>query len=337
MSRHYHGWRSRTKDYAYINGVPRTLTYDNLKTAVFRVLSGRKRQEQQTFVAFRSYYLCESRYCTPGQGHEKGGVESDVGYVRRNFLVPLPEVDSFDELNAHLRQACLQDAQRRVRGESRSVTEAWEAEKPHLLPLPDQDFPACVSLPVKANRYSQVVFETNRYSVPWQYAGQPLVLRAYPFQVEVLAWAQVIARHPRSLGREQDILDPLHYLDLLRQRPGAFDHALPMRRWRAQWPAVYETLLEELRSRFPDGRGVREFVAILQLHRHHPAHEVEVAIEEALQWGAVHLDGVSLCLRQRATPAASPIAMDLSAYPRLQGIGEQPVNPAQYERLLDRR
>lgn len=318
----------------FFGGVPHTLTYDNLKTAVFRVLAGRNRQEQQAFVAFRSYYLCASRYCTPAQGHEKGAVESDVGYVRRNFLVPLPAVASFAELNAYLEQACLQDAQRHVRGESRSVAEVWAAEKPHLLPLPAQDFPACVSVPVKANPYSQVVFETNRYSVPWQQAGQQLVLRAWPFRVEVLALAEVIACHPRCFGREQDILDPLHYLDLVRQRPGAFDHALPVRRWRATWPAVYETLLTELRRRFPDGRGVREFVAILQLHRDHPAPAVEAAIREALQWGAAHLDGVKLCLQQQAHPVFAPTPLDLSAYPRLQGVGDRPVNLAQYDRLL---
>ena len=74
-----------------------------------------------------------------------------------------------------------------------------------------------------------MVFETNRYSVPAEYVGKQLVLRAYPFRVEILSLTEVIAEHPRCFGREQDILDPLHYLGLLEQRPGAFEHALPMR------------------------------------------------------------------------------------------------------------
>jgi len=78
------------KDYAYISGVPQRLSYDNLKTAVQRILSGRKRQEQTAFVGFRSHYLFESHFCTPGRGNQKGGVEHGVGFGRRNFMVPIP-------------------------------------------------------------------------------------------------------------------------------------------------------------------------------------------------------------------------------------------------------
>lgn len=86
----------------HFGGVPQRISYDNLKTAVQRILEGRNRQEQTAFVSFRSHYLFESRFCTPGQGHEKGGVEHMVGYGRRNFMVPLPDVASFEALNALL-------------------------------------------------------------------------------------------------------------------------------------------------------------------------------------------------------------------------------------------
>ena len=92
--------------------------------------------------------------------------------------------------------------------------------------------------------------------MPTEHLGAALVLRAYVFRIEILALDAVIATHVRGLGREQDILDPLHYLQLLAQRPGAFEHAIPMRRWRAQWPAVYERLLKQLRAIWPDGRGL---------------------------------------------------------------------------------
>lgn len=318
----------------FFGGVPRHITYDNLKTAVFRILEGRNRLEQTTFIAFRSYYLFESRYCTPGQGHEKGGVENDIGYTRRNFLVPIPEVGSYEELNEDLRQACSQDTQRRMRGQSQSIAELWESEKPQLLPLPATDYRACRSQPVKVNPYSQVVFETNRYSVPVEYAQRQLVLRAYPFRIEVLAQDQIIATHPRCFGREKDLFEPLHYLDVLVQRPGAFDHATPMRRWREEWPAAYETLLAELRERWPDGRGVREFLSILKLHREYPAQQVKQAIQEALDLGAAHFDGVLLCLRQQGMPSALPATLNLSDHPQLHGIGEQPINLSQYDRLL---
>ncbi|MFQ5813886.1 MAG: IS21 family transposase [Anaerolineae bacterium] len=321
--------------FRFFGGVPRRISYDNLKTAVYRILKGRNRQEQEAFVAFRSYYLFESHYCTPGQAHEKGGVESDVGYVLRNFMAPLPKVPSFAALNEHLRGACQQDTQRRARGESQTVAELWQDEKRQLLPLPASDYPACVSRPVKANPYSQVAFDTNHYSVPTEYAGRQLVLRAYPFRVEILFLDRIITSHERCFEREKDVIDPLHYLGLLSQRPGAFEHAVPIRRWRKTWPPVYERLLEALQERWPEGRGLREFIAILKLHQEHPAKAVEQAIRAAIKHGVPSLDSIQLLLRRGRTSEASASPLDLAGYPRLQGIGEQPVVLEQYDRLLD--
>ena len=320
----------------FFGGVPRRITYDNLKTAVFRVLEGHHRQEQRAFTAFRSYYLFESNYCTPAQGHEKGGVESDVGYAQRNFFAPIPKAKDFAELNAMLHQACLNDLQRSVRGETRSVAEVWHSEKPALLPLDPHDFPACSNHMARVNPYSQVVFETNRYSVPAEYVGQQLALRAYSFRVEVLSVAEVVAEHPRCLEREQDILNPLHYLGLLEQRPGAFEYALPVRQWRQKWTPEYEKMLEALRQTKPDGRGVREFVAILKLHRDHPADMVNRAVKQALDLGAAHLDGVQLCLRQLLSPQEAPPALALD-HPKLASVGYQPVYLEQYNQLLEAR
>jgi transposase len=93
--------------------------------AVRRVLEGRNREEQRAFVALRSHYLFESRFCTPGQGHEKGGVESGIGYVRRNFLVPLPNVPDFEALNAYLLAECQKDEARTVDRQPQTIGQAW--------------------------------------------------------------------------------------------------------------------------------------------------------------------------------------------------------------------
>jgi transposase len=317
----------------FLGGVPRRITYDNLKTAVFRVLEGHNRQEQNAFVAFRSYYLFESHYCTPAQGHEKGGVESDVGYAQRNFFSPILQAADFASLNNLLRQACLNDMQRRVRRETRLAADVWQAEKAALLPLNPVDFPACTSHVVKVNPYSQVVFETNRYSVPTAYTGKRLALRAYPFRVEILCLAEKVAEHPRCFGREQDILNPLHYLGLLEQRPGAFEYAIPMRQWRQNWPDDYECLLTLMRQNKPDGQGVREFIAILQLHRIHPEDTVKQAVRQALAMNVPHLDGVQLCLRQLLEPPVMPSKLEI-ADPQWATAGQQPIHLEQYNQLL---
>jgi transposase len=319
----------------YLGGVPRRLTYDNLSTAVLRVLEGRNREEQQAFIAFRSHYLFDSRFCTPAQGHEKGGVESGVGYARRNFLVPLPEVADYDALNAHLFAACQADDQRTVDRQPQSIGHLWEAERAQLRPLPTHDFACCVTRPVALNAYSQVEFETNRYSVPVEAAYRQLVLKAYPFQIEILHQDRVVARHRRSYGHKDEVCDPLHYLPLLEQRPGAFEHAKPLRQWRTQWPPVYEQLLAHLRAHQPEGEAIPEFVRVLGLQREYPVALMEQALTAALAHGGVHLEGIRLRLRQLDQTETPTAPLDLSTRPQLAALGQAPVNLRQYEALLE--
>jgi hypothetical protein len=319
--------------FQFFGGVPKRISYDNLKVAVMRILEGRNRVEQENFLRLCSHYLFDRRYCNPGKGHEKGGVESDVGYARRNFFVPFPDAKDFEELNRYLWNACLADTDRNVRGKEGDVSEMWAEEKDVLLPLPGYGFDACVRRSAVANPYSQVVLDTNRYSIPVTTTAMPLTLKIYAFWLEVLQGDQVIARHPRCFEREQDILDPLHYLELLERRPGAFEHAKPLRQWRAEWPPVYEQLLEAIRQRWPESRGVREFISILKLHRQYPAGQIEKAVRQALELGAVHRDGVELCLQQLLAPPAQPSSLDLSHNPALAAFGQQPVDLHQYDQL----
>ncbi len=323
--------------FAHFGGVPTRISYDNLATAVKLAFDhGRTRHENRTFVSFRSHYLFDSHFCTPGEGHEKGGVESAVGYARRNFLVPPPEVASFDALNLHLLQSCLRDDQRKVARTQPTIGENWEEERPLLIPLPPFAYDCCTVTTAHLTPYSQATFETNRYSVPVQRARRDVTVKAYPFHVDLLDHTTLLARHPRCYDREQDIFDPLHYLALLEQRPGAFDYAKPVQAWRKGWPASYHLMLHNLQDKWPGGRGVQEFVRILRLHQEHPAPLVESAIEQALTYGCVHLDGVLHCLHQltEVAPAAPPL---LVADPvPLREVGTQPIDLARYELLLKR-
>ena len=360
----------------HFGGVPHRITYDNLTVAVKRVLEGRNREEQQAFIVFRSHYLFESNFCTPGEkgGHEKGGVEHSVGFGRRNFMVPMPVAASFEDLNTQLLEQCLADDARRVSGQPTTIGQGWEMEKPYLRPLPKWDLPCCITRPVVLTPYSQVTFETNRYSVPVDQAYRHLVVRAFPFRVEVLHMDQVVACHPRCYEREQDIYDPLHYLPLLEQRPGAFAHAKPLRRWREGWPPVYEQLLARLcadagaRSQGANGahevglvvgvgagvgagyasggpdepsRGIREFIRILRLLEQNPPEALQEAIRAALHYGCVHLDGIEFCLRHLQQPQQlqqpAPLALELSqsgSLAQLATVGAQAVNLGLYEQLL---
>lgn len=333
--------------FQHFGGIAHRLSYDNLAAAVKILLGleGRVREENRAFIALRSYYLFESHFCTPGQGHEKGGVEHSVGFSRRNFMVPIPHVASFEELNAYLLGECGRDDVRVVAGQSASIGQLWQVEKPYLRPLPLRAFECCVTRQARLTPYSQVVFETNRYSVPTDQVRAELVVKAYPFRIDILrpgggagsgeSSPAVVATHYRCYEKNQDVFDPLHYLALLEQRPGAFEHAKPLRRWRKEWPPSYQRALDHLIEKWPEGRGVREFIAILKLHQTHPAALVEQAVSQALLWGCVHLDGVTHCLHQLGQPQQLTLPLlDLSNRPELAAIGSQPVALEHYDQLL---
>jgi len=155
----------------FFGGVFPTIIYDNLTSAVQKVLRGKNRREQETFVKFRSYYNFTPRFCNPGSGHEKGGVEGMVGYVRRNYMVPIPEAESFAALNERLLKDCLSYGQHRVQGREMMVSELFEEEKAHLIPLPEVSFSNVQMADAKVNPYSTVLVDKNHYSVPTRYVG----------------------------------------------------------------------------------------------------------------------------------------------------------------------
>jgi transposase len=294
----------------FIEGVPRRITYDNLSTAVQRVLKGGRREEQGEFIAFRSHYLFESNFCRPGKegAHEKGLVENLVGYARRNFLVPLPEVESFEELNAFLLTRCRASDGRLLPGQGRTVSEAWEAERSHFLPLPRFPWPCCSVHVLKASRSSVVRFEGNRYSVPAGYAGRNVLLRAYVDRVDIAHGERIIASHPRSYGRGQDILDPYHYVPVLQVKPGAFHHAKAVRRY--PWPPVFRRALAHLEEHHPDGKGVREFLRILALKEEAGEERLRQALELALRHRCLAADAVRHLLHQLEAPRQEPPRLD---------------------------
>ena len=119
----------------YFGGVFRRLRYDNLSSAVKKILRGYERELTARFIAFRSHWQYQADFCTPGEGHEKGGVEGEVGYFRRNHWVPVPAASDLAELNAKLLADCRHDESRIIAGRTESVGTLLLTEKEHLLPL----------------------------------------------------------------------------------------------------------------------------------------------------------------------------------------------------------
>jgi transposase len=270
----------------YFGGVFRLLRYDNLASAVKKVLRGHRREETTRFIAFRSHWRFESDFCTPAEPHEKGGIEGEAGYFRRNHWVPLPKARDLEELNAQLLAGCHEDERRMIAGHDTTVGAAMLTERAHLLPLAEQDFElAEVAFP-RVDGLGCVRVRTNLYSVPAP-PGKTVEVRLYPSHVEIRDEGRLIARHERCYERCQQVLDLEHYLDVLERKPGALIGAKALAAWRQRglWPESYDRMLAQLIERHDQSSGTRQMVQVLSLIRPHGHTRVRAAVEEALALG----------------------------------------------------
>ena len=114
--------------FAFLGGVPQSILYDNTRLAVAKILGDGRRQRTRAFTELQSHSLFEDRFGRPGKGNDKGKVEGLVGYVRRNFLVPVPSFESFDALNAYLERRCLERMDAQLRGHMETIGQRMERD-----------------------------------------------------------------------------------------------------------------------------------------------------------------------------------------------------------------
>ena len=170
--------------FAYFGGVFNMLRYDNLASAVRKILRGHRREETVRFMAFRSHWRFAAEFCTPGEGHEKGGVEGEGGYFRRNHLVPVPCVADLDAFNALLLTACRADEARILAGRSETIGAAMAVERGHLLSCMTEGFALAEIVFPLVDKQGCVTVKTNYYSVPVR-AGTRVEARVHPLHVEI--------------------------------------------------------------------------------------------------------------------------------------------------------
>ena len=315
----------------WFGGVPLTITYDNLKTAVLKVLQGRTRQEQTAFISFRSHYLFKSIFCNTGRGNEKGQVENLVGYALRNFFTPIPRVDSIAELNETLLLKCRKHAEsHKVPGTALTIEQAWEEEKKALLTLPPKPYDCFRYAEVRVANNLLVRFENNFYSVPSLWVGRNLTIKAYVYRVEIYGNRQLVATHPRSYGKGEEAYNLDHYLDTLAQKPGALENAKTFQQ--ANLPAIYHQYLEELRRRHP--RPDREFVQILLLHRAVSWDILTRALVEAHRDKAYHLEGIRYRVEKLSGKHIVPAPLPAGKHPHLESFKVEKPGLGHFDQLL---
>ena len=305
-------------------GVFDLIRYDNLKSAVVRVLKGRRRVESDRFVALRSHYRFDSSFCLPGvQGaHEKGGIEQEIGRFRRRHLVPIPEVESIEQLNELLEEACWADLDRTITGQSETVGQRRDRERLLLNTLPKEAFPTWEEATPRVDAKALAIVRTNRYSVPAKLAG--LKIRARIGATEVSFWhdGRRVAVHERLVGSGQISAKLDHYLELLQRKPGALARSLALRqqRDRGDWPACFDELWTAIQERSGRQEAARQMVEVLILLREHDPEIVERAVRGALAAGAHDGRAVALLAGRQARPQPAAVEVD----ERLAGIGSPP-------------
>ena len=284
--------------FAFFGFVPKRISYDNMKMAVTKILGPHERKLTVTFRRLESHFLFESHFCRVRRANEKGVVEGSVRYARQNFLVPVPDVADYAELNAHLRACCESDMTRRLRGKALSKKQLLAEDTVVGLTLPTDRFDPRRLVSTTATSEALVRFDTNDYFVPVEYGHRPVVLKASVDTVFIYHAGEEIARHERCWERERQIFDPLHYLALLERKPGSLDHARPLAGW--DLPEQFAILRRRLEAQRPD--GTREYIRVLLLLRNYPLGRLTIAVRHALRWTAPTADAI----RQLLIPTEQP-------------------------------
>jgi transposase len=323
-------WEGHVQGFEFFGGVPWRITYDNTKIAVAQIVGGtQERRLTRGFCQLKSHYLFNHHFCRVARGNEKGVVEGRVKYTRLNSFVPVPQVRDFAELNAHLRQRCVEDRQRRLRGQSGSKEQLLLEDQKAFLALPATPFAACRQVSTTVSSLSLVRFDGNDYSVPVQWAHHSVVVKGYWQEVVLCAQGQEVARHGRIWEDEQVRFEPLHYLALLEKKPGALDHARPLAGWiLPECFAVLRRRLENERA----GEVTREYIKVLRLLEKHPLPKLRQAVEAALTVGAITRDAVAQFLFPQEDWRFT--VFSLEGYPHLRHVCVATPELGQYRQLL---
>jgi len=298
--------------FAFFDGVPQSILYDNTKIAVARILGDGKRQRTRVFSELQSHYVFADRFGRPGKGNDKGKVEGLVGWVRRNLLVPVPRAVSLTALNEQLLEGCRRRLGDRLRGHDETIGERLARDLAAFGDLPAAPYDACEKKAGRVSSLSLVRYRGTDYSVPTAYGHREVMIRGYVHEVVIACAAEVIARHPRSYEREDFVYNPLHYLALVERKIGALDQAAPLVGW--DLPEEFATLRRLIEARMAK-RGKREFVQVLRLLEVFRPEDVLAGVKEAIARGVIGFDAVKhlvLCRIERRPPR-----LDLTVYPYL--------------------
>jgi len=290
------------------NRVPEKIMVDNLKTAVLRRLIGEAPVFNSKYLDFSNQYGFIIKPCGVRKGNEKGRVESGVGYVKKNLLNGL-EISDFSHLNPAARIWLDTIANVRIHGEThKRPVDLFAEEQLRLQPGPVHPYDIGTVLSVHASSRFRVSYDTNRYSVPAEYASTLLTLKVYPDRLCIYHQEKLIAHHPRCYDRYQDKENPDHPKALLAQRRNAREQKL-LGRFLTLSPkaeAYYQTLVQR---RLNPQHHLQKIVALSEIYG---PEAVARAMEDAFVFQAFSCEYIANLLESRKRLLPEPGALHLT-------------------------
>lgn len=280
-------------------GLTRTSIFDNASTAIKRVLRGRNRIENEAFAAFRGSLALHVAFAAPAKGNEKGGVEGVHGYIEDNFFRPIPSFADLEELNASLARFCATNLDRKHSAHQETIGERFAREQPALLALPTVLPRACIMRYARVNKFAEVAFESNLYSVPTRFAHRHAVIEIYENRVRIIVDDEAVAEHRRGFGVNERFLDPRHYVDLLAHKHRAAETALVLSDGRI--PQELHDLFDRYREA-DSASATKRWTQVLALLADAPVDELVQVVTHALARGTDDPAAIALLLRQHHAP-----------------------------------
>jgi len=319
---------AHNRAFGFFGGVPLRMVYDNPKTIVDTVLTGKDRKFNRRFMALANHYLFEPVACTPAAGWEKGQIENQVGNVREWLFTPRVKFETLNDLNHWLAQRCHELSNRKHPDFAHTIVECFQQEQPLLRQI-TTPFAGYVEHLMKVSRTCLVRVDRNQYSVPAQWSGKVVSVRVFANHLDIVAEGKTIATHQRSFLRDQLICDPWHYLPLLEKKPGAIRHGAPFQNW--ELPEAIRHVREKLQKQ---DKNERAFVDLLLLTREAGLDALETACELALESGVVNASVLQNAIRRLIEPVR-PKALNTSD--TLQLTTEPLADFQRYDHLLGSR
>lgn len=318
--------------FAAFEGVPRSLLYDNLKTAVLERVGDVIRFHPR-LLDLAGHYHFAPRPVARARGNEKGRVERAIRYLRESFFAART-FHSLDDLNRQLDEWTVRVAHARIVPgdvDKRTVDVAFAEERPRLLALPAHPLACEYVHATSSGKTPYLRFDGNDYSIPHTLTRRPLTLVASDAVVRVLNGDDEVARHARSWERGRQLEDSRHLEGLADEKRRAREH-----RGRNRLMAVCSSAAPFLQKVALHGGHLGGTTSrLLHLLDQYGPNELEFALAETCRRGAFAAQSVAHVLdqRRRARKEPVPIPVVLPDDPRVRDLVVTPRSLGVYDAL----